>query len=730
MPLSRPLLRGAALFIPLAGLVSLGCAMLATTAPGLRLESTFGLRWLYTLRGPREVPESLLLIPMTEAAGRALGQEVEVDRWPRSLHACLIRKLASAGPAAIVIDARFLHSPSRQAQDPATIRERYEPWVQEACALREGLAATAQLGEAIRAAGNVLLPSFLGQQHDPVAGLLQWETLPETMIAAGARGIAAFPLPEEHDRVNQFWTFYPAPDGSQLPQPTLATLALAVAVGHPPVMDLRATLTAARAAAVAGAAAPMGDPSLTRTLREPSRQRFNLYTAPGQLPALDYAAVLGARGAADLAAVRGRVVFVGAADARAQDRLDSYRTAYPAAQGRQYNGVELIATAYANLTDNSSLQLPQGWQTALLLLGFGGLLALIGWRLAPLPASLLYALLAACWLGFASHAFAVHYLWLPLAVPLVLQLPLLLLLSLLWHYLRSQGALVATRGLMALYVSQRVASRHLAAGADTGLQLVHGTVLATDASQYTQMVAQLGGDPRRLAPILNAYYDALSTPLAEAAPPGHIIDTAGDGMLALWDAPTDEAPPRLAACRAACAISAGVARFNAAHPDTPLPTRIGLHAGALALGDLEARGRRFFKAMGDVTNTASRIESLNKQLGTQMLVSAEVVSGLEEALALRPLGRFQLQGRLAPTTILELRGPAPEAGDAPRLAAFAAALAEFERGAWASAGQAFAALLTVDPQDGPAAFYRELCARYQREPPTHDDPGLVLVSRK
>jgi adenylate cyclase len=185
------------------------------------------------------------------------------------------------------------------------------------------------------------------------------------------------------------------------------------------------------------------------------------------------------------------------------------------------------------------------------------------------------------------------------------------------------------------------------------------------------------------------------------------------------------------ACAGALAVAAAVERFNAVPGQPQLPTRIGLHTGPVRLGAIGGAGHMEFRAVGDIVNTASRIDSLNKRLGTRILVSAETLAGAG-GLPSRELGTFLLAGKSTPLVIHELL-----AGDAPSdaragewQARFAAALSAFRAADWQQAAEAFASLHREQPADGPAAFYAELCARYVATGPDSFENGAVRLSGK
>jgi adenylate cyclase len=107
-----------------------------------------------------------------------------------------------------------------------------------------------------------------------------------------------------------------------------------------------------------------------------------------------------------------------------------------------------------------------------------------------------------------------------------------------------------------------------------------------------------------------------------------------------------------------------------------LSTRFGADLGTISLGALGGQEHYEYRAVGDPVNTASRLQELNKKLGTRILVSEALVAGLDEFLV-RDLGRFLLRGKTRPVHVFELLQPRASATpDAERLCAQFASIAD------------------------------------------------------
>jgi adenylate cyclase len=177
---------------------------------------------------------------------------------------------------------------------------------------------------------------------------------------------------------------------------------------------------------------------------------------------------------------------------------------------------------------------------------------------------------------------------------------------------------------------------------------------------------------------------------------------------------------------AAIDIRGAVELFNEQHADRQLPTRIGLHAGNVAIGNIGGGGHLAFSVVGDSINTASRVQELNKVVGTQVLVTDSVVDQLTEWL-FRRICSFRPKGKMKILSVFEIFGPQASAAreDCELCLQFDAAMESFESGDWASAAKLFKQVLANFPDDGPSQFYLERCGRYAKSSPRAGEASLI-----
>jgi adenylate cyclase len=736
-----------ALVIGLAvGMLGIAVSLLPKIA---ELETSIGLGWLFNLRGKRIPPDEVIVISIDQDSSRYFNLPNDPRKWPRGLHAELIRNLAARGVRVMAFDVRF-----DEHRDPTQDR---------------------LLAEAIREAGNVVLFQYLTRKNipekpsiEPPHSYIVIEKLvpPIPELAQAAKALAPFPLPKVPARVNQVWTFkrgaggvatlpvmaYQVYLGSQL-QMLRKLIKQAVVSGEITVAEEtltelapdRAPATHARSLRQLFQTHPQLGPVLINRLEQApdiarpwvlglislytgdDSQYLDFYGPPQSINTIPYYSMFTGTATTDLA---GKAVFIGFSEQLQPEQKDGFYTVFSQPDGLDISGVEIAATTFANLLERRRiLPLPPlltiGW---LILWGLasGALLTLLPGA-SPLPATLAMAALGA---GVASYWFIENGTWLPTVVPLLFQLPVALVSALLWHYLSARKERQIIRQTFDYFLPSEVVDEfiHDNTNFKSKWHAVHGICLATDAKQYTRLSERL--EPSQLQSLLNRYFAVLFPPVKKHG--GMIFDVVGDSMMAGWWSQTSlRALHREAACRAAIEIIKAVDEFNKRTPESCLPTRIGLHLGKLVLGNVGAGDHYEYRPVGDIPNAASRIEGLNKLLGTQLLASKEVIQGLD-SIVTRELGCFRVFGKSQPLVIHELLCDKDQCTERlKRLRAqFAPALQLFQAQRYQEASALFDNIKSHFGEDGPTLYYLSLCALYTREPPLTPWDGVITIHQK
>jgi class 3 adenylate cyclase len=267
---------------------------------------------------------------------------------------------------------------------------------------------------------------------------------------------------------------------------------------------------------------------------------------------------------------------------------------------------------------------------------------------------------------------------------------------------RRQAEAERAHASLSRYFSPQIASR-LAADSDSNGMEVHRREIAsifTDITSFTSLVETTA--PEVLGEMLNEYMGGMTEIVF--AHEGTVAKIVGDAIQVLFNAPGDQ--PDYATRAIACAhdLDAWAEAFRLRWKERSEnfgATRIGVHAGPAMVGNFG--GNRFFDytAYGDTINTAARLETANKYLGTRICVSAAVANGTEKFLG-RPVGDLMLRGRSEPLRAYEPLRAAAFA--APATTQYCEAFAKLEAGD-AAAMPAFAALVGLHADDSLAGFH-------------------------
>jgi adenylate cyclase len=700
--------------------------LLSAVPAVLEVDETVGLGVLFAARGSVSPPRDVVLVNISRDSAQAVGTD-DVDEWPRSRHAALVEALSRAGAAAIAFDIIF--------EEPRPDDDAF--------------------ADAVRRAGNVILAERVetedvGLDGSGLRAVVDIRRQPVAQLKAAALATAPFTLPTVPVRLNQFWTFgRAAGDAPSLPVAALQVFLLPYYDEFAALLGevrpaLREEIAASHAAI--GSTGDLGahmrkiraefqrDPELAPALRavlraSPDDQRghalrvlvdlyggfasryLNLYGPPRTIRTIPYDLASTESGAADL---KGKMIFVGFAEPRPTEEDDVFYSVFSQRTGRNLSGVEIGATAFANLLEQRSLEPLEMPVHLLLVLAWGLLLgAVVG--SATRNALALAALAAGLYAAAAYWAFVVNAVWLPTLVPLFLLVPAAALAAVFLNYGHLNRERARIQEALGYYVPRALVNRlaEQSVTAATSRQLLHGSCLFTDAEEYTTVSEALR--PEELAALMNDYYRVMFGVVERHG--GLVSDTSGDSMVALWASARPDAGSRIHACRAALEIVEAVAEFNRGRGGLQLPTRVGLESGEVLLGNIGAEQRFEYRAIGDIVNTASRLQGLNRLLGTRVLLSDATLAG-SPGLAARNVGIFLLRGKKTPVRVHEPFGFSEDVHpEKIQLGtSFAAALELFESQRWVDAERAFSEIRARFPDDGPSAFYVSLCGDYLRAP--------------
>jgi adenylate cyclase len=205
------------------------------------------------------------------------------------------------------------------------------------------------------------------------------------------------------------------------------------------------------------------------------------------------------------------------------------------------------------------------------------------------------------------------------------------------------------------YVDPTIAEDVMRHGVSMGGATVSASVLFADIRGFTQLSEAMR--PAEIVGLLNRYFAAVEP--AIVAQGGFINKFGGDSLLAVFGAPVPQADHAERAVRAALGMRQALAAFNAresAEGRVPLRIGVGISCGEMVAGSVGTPNRMEYTVIGDVVNVASRIQGLNKEWGTDILVSSEVVAQIGDSAPARAMPPASVQGKSAPLLVYALEG--------------------------------------------------------------------------
>jgi len=425
-----------------------------------------------------------------------------------------------------------------------------------------------------------------------------------------------------------------------------------------------------------------------------------------------------------------KVVFVGE---RLQTKWNTARKdEYPnpfsfLPENKFYPGVTIHATAYMNLVRGDWLRrLPFLIERTLIICI--GLLFGIGLIFCRPVTATAIALVAIIPITLANYYFFTHHFyWFPWLIPVAAQIPIAVVWSVAFNSVQLYVDKKLVEQSLSLYLSPKLVKKFasdpklLKPGATKQML----TILFSDIASFTTISEGMDSDD--LAHHMNLYFETAVSECIHHTD-GTIVKYIGDAIFAFWNAPDPQSDHQFRAAEAALRFSEQPAQYMNRQQ---LITRIGLHTGVANVGNFGSTVRVDYTALGENINLASRMEGLNKHLGTKVLLTAETQQGIGPRLITRYLGLFRLKGFERSVGVYELLGwVEKEAASSALRQSFGEALQKFQQKDFAAADAAFRRVLEISPGDGPSKFYLQQIEEVRSATLPADWQGEVELKEK
>jgi adenylate cyclase len=288
------------------------------------------------------------------------------------------------------------------------------------------------------------------------------------------------------------------------------------------------------------------------------------------------------------------------------------------------------------------------------------------------------------------------------------------------------------KGTFEKYVSPAIVAEVLAdpENIELGGKKMELTVMFSDVRGFTTISEKL--DPRALSDLLNSYL----TPMTNLvfANKGTLDKYMGDAIMAFWGAPVHFKDHAKHAARCALQMLVKLRELQAEYRAKGLPEidiGIGLNTGEMSVGNMGSDTVRSYTVMGDAVNLGSRLEGINKQYGTRIIVSEFTHAALGTDFVCREIDWVKVKGKAQPVRIFELVAEGrvtPETTSV--LTLFNEGFRLYHEQKFREAVERFTNALSFAPNDAPSQLYLERCEDYLREPPPPDWDGVFTMTSK
>jgi adenylate cyclase len=399
--------------------------------------------------------------------------------------------------------------------------------------------------------------------------------------------------------------------------------------------------------------------------------------------------------------------------------------------GIDFPGVEIHANLIDNILNQQFLVKhgPQALADIIFIFLFGLPLGL--WLAVVQPRWMALGLLLLVPFGAIVYWAFLHGWWLNFIVPALFTLVPNVSLVALYRVFFEEQEKRKIRSAFQQYVSPEVIRRLLSDPERVKPRKTEVTVLFSDIRGFTTISEKL--DAQELAGLLNAYLTDMTKIIFRHQ--GTLDKYIGDAVMAIWGAPFDEPDHAERCCAAAVSMLTKLSELQKdwrARGYPALDIGIGINTGIASVGNMGSSLRYGYTAMGDSVNLASRLEGLNKEYGTRIVISETTRKQVHsEDLVLRELDLIRVKGKLQPVTIYEvLSAEAAANGGKELVGLFARGREAYKKQDWRTAKALFEELLHRWPEDSPAQIFLARCDEYLAEKPAENWDGVYVMKHK
>lgn len=547
----------------------------------------------FKMRGPAAHADTIAIVSIDDASIERLG------RWPwrRDVHGRLVSVLKKAGARAVLFDVLFTEAD------------------------KEHPAADRRFGAENVRAGTVVLDSFFSGVTGE--GMPTGLTLPVASIGTGV--------------ATGFANFYPEMDGltrkarlvvqtENALVPSLAVQGIARALGSTPENVLADTRIA---------------------MDQYQEILINFAGGYQTFPYYSFHKVLD--GSVPVSAFKDKIVLVGGTATALFDVT-------PVTFGHVFPGVEIHANVVSNILRGDYLRPVSGWMTLFLIILFTLLPAVIIGRFSPLAAGMWSGGVCLLFIVVCQLVFTHAHIVLACVAPLIGFL-MSFIGILLYRFMTVEKEKRWIKKTFSQYLSARVMENILAnpAALHLGGRREMMTVLFSDIRNFTTISEALS--PEEVVDLLNEYLSVMVDVVFRHD--GTLDKFIGDAVMVFWGAPAPDNNHARKAVLCALDMMDELQKLQERWKAEGRPLvdiGIGINTGDMVVGNMGSREKMEYTVIGDNVNLASRLEGLNKEYKTHIIISSSTFVQVRNVVETRPLGSVKVKGKEQAHAIFEVLG--------------------------------------------------------------------------
>ncbi len=422
------------------------------------------------------------------------------------------------------------------------------------------------------------------------------------------------------------------------------------------------------------------------------------------------------------------IVLVGAtAEGIYDSRNTPFTTVHP--------GLEVHANIAENILSQSYLNIPKRADifNLVAIIAMGIVVGMVLPHLNALKGALFALSLFGIYIVTNSWLFSASGIWLNMVYPLLVLFISYVAITV-FRYFTEERQRKEIKSAFGRYASKRVINQML----DHPDQLKLGgevrsiTVLFCDLAGFTSYSEIY--TPNAMINILGEYFSEMTEHVFEFE--GLLKEYVGDELMAIFGAPLIQEDHAQRACLTALAMQDKLQKLRRIWADLDRPqltARTGVNSGNMLVGNIGSKYRFSYGALGDDVNLGSRLEGLNKQYGSEILIGENTADLVEGHFRLRKMDYVRVKGKEKPVRVYELMGKAGivfSEEKERRLQIYEDGFEAYQAQKWAEAIEIFKSGQKLYPKDKSFQTMGIRCRIYQREPPKGEWDGAFRERRK